>query len=204
MATNVSDPAARQYAQALLEIGQERNKIGAIFDELMAVDEAYRKDKAFRNFFTSPKVSPEMKWKIIKDSIGVKMSEEVRNFLGLLIQKRREALLDNIMDSFARYRDDVEHRVHVFVESAKPLGTAEKDQLANLIAKATGKTVALHDSVREELIGGLRIRIGDRLLDGTILRGLKELSSRIVGQDAEITGGMTRAEIDDLYERSRK
>ncbi len=198
MATNKSDPAAQQYAKALFMIGQEKQCLGQIYDDLDSITRCYREDPVFRGFFTSPKVPGELKQKVLKDSLK-NASEITRNFIELLIRKRREALLDNIMDAFGKYRDEVENRLHVWVESASPLTDADRHSITTRLSGSTGKTVVLNELVRPELIGGMRIRMGDNLVDNTIASRLSGLSARLAELDQHSTGGASPQEVDQLF-----
>lgn len=203
MATNKSDPAALEYAKALLQLGTEKNCLGHIFEDLEALNSAYRNDKVFRGFFTSPKVSQAFKVQVVKSALGGKIHEMTQNFLALLIRKRRETLLDNIVDALAKYRDESENRVHVWVEAARDLDSDQQASLTSQMAASTGKSVSLHIIVRPELLGGMRIRVGDKLLDSSLRRRLTDLSSRLMSRDSAFARSADAAEVDSLFERSK-
>jgi|GEM_PF-104236 len=201
MATNISDPVARQYANALYELASEKQCIQQVFDELSVLDQAYREDKAFRLFFTSPNVPEESKLAAIDASLA-EAHEMTRNFIGLLIRKGREALLDNIMDAFQRHRDEIESRVHVFVESARALEADMRDSLQREIASATKKEVVLHEETNADLLGGLRVRVGDKMLDASLRSRLRQLATAISASQGSSNVGMESA--DELYQASAK
>jgi F-type H+-transporting ATPase subunit delta len=201
MATNKSDPAAQQYAKALFMIGQEQKCLGQIYDDLSALTRCYREDPVFRNFFTSPKVPGELKQKVVADSLR-DASEITRNFVALLIRKRREPLLDNIMDAFGKYRDEVENRLHVWVETATAMSDSERHAVVSRLSGSTGKTVVLTEVVRPELIGGMRIRMGDSLVDNSIATRLAGLTARLAELDQHSIGSATPQDVDELFERA--
>lgn len=201
MATNKSDPTAQQYAKALFAIGTEKQCVGQVYDELSALTQVYREDSGFRNFFTSPKVPGELKEKAVLSALGG-AGEITRGFVTLLIRKRREALLDNIMDAFGTYRDDAESRVHVWVESAAALTEVERSGLVSELSKATHKTVSLHETVRPELLGGLRVRIGDSLLDNSLRSRLEALSANLAELDRLGVGDSALSDADELFSRT--
>lgn len=199
MAVNKSDPAALEYAKALLMIGQSKGCLGEIFEDLAALNEAYDSDPVFRGFITSPKVSQSIKVDVLEKALGGKIHEMTRNFLKLLIQKRREALLDNIVDAFQKYRDESENRAHVWVESAVALDDAQRDALKSKVAASTGKEVELHEIVNEQLLGGMRIRYGDHLLDSSLRRRITELSQKLLSREGGLERYASEDEVNAIY-----
>ncbi len=179
MATNVSEPVARMYAAALIEIGRERGVIGKIAEGLKLMSEAWQ-DAGFRDFFTSPRVNKESKAKAMTEALASNVAPEFMNFVLLLIKKRREPVFDNIVRAFEKYRDEAEGRTHAFVEAGSPFDEAEKEALKASLRKASGgKDVVLHYEDRPELLGGARVRMGDLLIDTTLKRRLLKLARQV-------------------------
>ncbi|MCA8940672.1 MAG: ATP synthase F1 subunit delta [Planctomycetes bacterium] len=199
MATNASDPAALQYARALFEVAQARNEVGTVFDELSALNTAYEQDLGFREFFTSPKISPERKHEIFTSSLGAKFTETVSNFVGVLMKKRRETLLDNICDAFGTYRDNAENRVHVWIESANELNEQVKLDLTSKLAASLGKEVSLHVRVEPTLLGGMRLRCGDRVIDNSLRTRVADLSHHLLGHGSQLVTFASAEEVENLY-----
>lgn len=179
MATNVSEPVARMYAAALLEIGRERGIVGKIHEGLHLLREAWN-DTAFRDFFTSPRVNKDQKAKVLTDVLQGKVAPEFLNFVLLLIKKRREPVFDNIVNQFEKYRDEAENRAHAFVEAGSPLDEGEKEALKDALRKASGgKEIVLHYEEKPDLLGGARVRMGDLLVDNTLRRRLSMLARKV-------------------------
>jgi len=172
---NVSRAVARVYAQALIDLGVAGGTLPRIVDDLHAVAALYDKDADFRGFFTSPRVEPAQKKKALDAAFQGKIGREVQGLLHLLVDKRREVVLDNIVDEFDRFRDLREGRIHVHVTSARPLEASEGQEVGRRLAKATGKSPELHEKVDARLLGGLIVKVGDRVLDGSLRRRLEGL-----------------------------
>jgi len=203
MATNVSDPAAREYANALFLVASEKGVVGTVFQDFSAVYHSYKHDKAFYTFFTSPKIPGETKRKLIDATFGPHIHQVTRNFLYLLVRKHRELLLDNVFDAFAKHRDVAENRVHAFVETASPADEALKARIKASIEAATGKKAEMHFEVAPHLIGGMRIKVGDKLLDNSLHRRLMALAGNLLNQDvlsAATLGGADDTE--ELFKRA--
>lgn len=185
--TNVSDPAAKVYAQALLQVGQEQELLGRIGEDLAAVSALYESDAWFRQFFTSPRIDRAAKWTAVESAFTDQVCRPVLGLLNLIIQKGRETLLDNIADQFVRYRDLAENRVHAFVTVAEAMSQQDLDTLRRRLEAASGKNVNLHETVDSSVLGGAAIRVGGKVIDRTLKRRLAELRTHLLKGMAERT-----------------
>jgi F-type H+-transporting ATPase subunit delta len=176
MATNPSDPVARMYAVALYETAHEKQQVGKAVEGLELINEAWQ-DKTFRDFFTSPRIPRETKISGMDEALRGKVSDEVLNFVKVLIIKGREPLFDNIVEMFHVYRDQAENRVHAWVESGSAFNEQELEQVKQQLSQASGgKEIVLHYDHKPELLGGARVRLGDKLIDNTLRTRLKHLA----------------------------
>jgi len=173
---NVSHAAARVYAKALFELGVEEKAVGRIYDELHAVHAAIRGlDPELRAFFNAPKLRREDKRRIINLAFEGKVGRPVLGLLNVLVQKRREPLFDNVVDEFGRYRDAHEGRVRARVTTAKKMDDDLAESLRAALEARTGKKVDLQQKVDPDVLGGIRVNLGDYVLDGTVRRGLENM-----------------------------
>ena len=175
MALESSAKAGRIYAQAIFDLARTRGTVGDVFTALEALGDLYSEHREFRSYFTAPKIPRDEKAKFL-DTAFPDLPDLVRNLLHILVQKRREGALDNIVDAFRKYRDEAEHRLHVHVTSAGPLPDAQRESLTKALSTRFPKqTIELHEAVDDSLIGGLLIRTGDRQVDGSIRTRLENL-----------------------------
>ena len=100
-------------------------------------------------------------------------------FLDVLFRKKREPLFDNILDQFVRFEDESENRIRVQVKSATPMADDLLESLKNRITMGSGKTVELETSVDPKLLGGAVIRVGDRLVDGSLRSRIRKLRKEL-------------------------
>src|SRR5918992_5140822 len=108
---NVSQAAARVYAQALFDIGLETGTVGQIYDDLQAAYNALNGlDADLRTFFNLPQFRRDAKRRIINLALEGKVGRPVLGLLNVLVEKRREPLLDNVVEEFDRYPDQHEGR----------------------------------------------------------------------------------------------
>jgi F-type H+-transporting ATPase subunit delta len=173
---NVSQAAARVYARALFDIGVETNSVGQIYDDLHAVHDALNGlDPDLRTFFFLPRFRREEKRRIVSLAFEGKVSRPVLGLLHVLVDKRREPLLDNIVEEFDRYKDVNENRVQARVVSAKKLDADLLEALRSALEQRTRKSVILSETIDPEVLGGLRVNVGDRVIDGTVRRSLQDM-----------------------------
>lgn len=173
---NVSEAAARVYAKALFDIGTETGSVGQIYDDLHAVHDTLNAlESDLRTFFNLPQFRRAEKRRIINLAFEGKIGRPVLGLLNILVEKRREPLLDNVVDEFDQYRDLHENRVKARVVTARKLDDDLLDALRSALEQRTQKSVVLTEVVDPEVLGGLRVNVGDRVLDGTVRRSLQDM-----------------------------
>jgi len=172
---NISQAVARVYAEALFDIGTKEGLLGEIYDDLRTVQAAAESGPEVNRFFNSPKLRRRDKKKILDEVFGEAVCRPVLGLLHVLVDKRREPVFDNVVDEFAKYRDEHEGRVHARVATAQALPDEQRERLVAALGKTTGRTVELHEKIDPAVIGGIRVNLGDYVLDGTVRRRLNEL-----------------------------
>jgi F-type H+-transporting ATPase subunit delta len=177
---NRSEPAARPYAEAVLNLAQQRGKAGAVLEELRAVMEVFRAEPRVWGVYTSPRVNREEKEAIVRKAFGGRVGEETLGLLLVLVRKGREPLFDNILGYFDRMWDVMANRVHVYVRSARPVDTAVAKALEAAVLEASGKTPVMHQETDASLLGGLVVRVNDIVVDGSLKARLRSLGSRLM------------------------
>jgi F-type H+-transporting ATPase subunit delta len=155
--------------------------VGRIFDDLNAVNAAIRGlDSDLQAFFNLPQFRRDDKREIINKAFEGKVGRPVLGLLHVLINKRRESLLDNVVAEFARYRDRHEGRVKASVTTARKLDADLVKALSAALEQRTKKSVDLEERIDPNVLGGIRVNLGDAVLDGTIHRGLQDMRRSLV------------------------
>ena len=173
---SISLAAARIYAKALFDIGAEGDSLDRISDELQAVQGAIAGlPPEQRVFFRLPQVRKEDKLQAIDRAFGDQVGRPVLGLLHVLVEKRRELLLEAIVTEFEGLLDDHYGRMQATVTTAHPLTDELADALRSALERQTQRQVVLHQRVDPSLIGGFRVRLGDLVVDGTLRRALSDM-----------------------------
>lgn len=173
---SISQAAARIYAKALFDIGVEGESLEGIADELHAVRDALDGlDPQLRVFFELPQLRRADKLQVVDQAFADKVGRPVLGFLHVLVAKRREPLLNAIVAEFDDLVDTQVGRVQATVHSAQPLDAELADALRAAIERQTQQHVVLEQRIDPSLIGGIRVSIGDTVVDGTLRRALSDM-----------------------------
>ncbi len=171
--------ATKRYAKALFQLAQEQGLVAETEIQLQAIVEAVDSDAQIRAFLAAPGISTEDKVKALASAFGDKASAILLNTISLLIERGRQAEIPSLLDAYRQVSGDALKRVDAVVTSATPLGEDEKNKLAAQFGTLTGKTVRVENVVDATLLGGLTVRIGDTLYDGSLRGKLDRLSKQL-------------------------
>jgi F-type H+-transporting ATPase subunit delta len=171
---------ARRYAKALFSLGQERVGAETILREVdELVDAARSTPQSQRALFTPlhPRAERRALIRALADRLGV--SPEVRAFGMLLVDENRMLLLSAIRDALRELVDRSAGRVQAIVKTARPLSDAQRARLEQVLSRRTRTQVQLAVEVDPDLIGGIVVRVGDLLLDGSLRTQLNSLAGSL-------------------------
>lgn len=169
---------ARRYATALYQEADANDVVDAVDDDVELLRDALAENNELSRFFDSPIISPEKKTQVVESLLKEKVAPLTLQFLRMLIRKDRETMLAAMLDQYRDLRDEQLGIVDVQARVAQPLSTDDREALKEALEARTGKTVRLHVEEAPELIGGVVIRIGDRVFDGSVRNKLSTLRER--------------------------
>jgi F-type H+-transporting ATPase subunit delta len=175
---------ARNYAEALLELARRAGDLQAWGQAVDDVANAVQSDRTLRLFLESPRVSAAEKNRIIGRAFDGQLPRLFVRFLQSLVSHRRQMLLPQIAREYHGLVDQVEGRLHANVTVASETSPAERRAIAAELSRAYGKDVVPHVTVNPSILGGIVVRIGDTVLDGSVRRRLATLRSRMLSQKA--------------------
>lgn len=186
MAANI---VARNYAQTLLALADRhggRPTVEAFARSLDEVVEAIRADRRIRAFLESPRVETEAKRQVLRAAFGGRVPDLFLRFLLVVVEKRREALLPRIAEAYHEEVDRALGQVRAEVVFAEEPDEALRREVVDALERRTGKTVLPRYTVDPALLGGVVIRVGDHVLDGSVLRRLRGMRRRLLEADLDV------------------
>ena len=171
---------AKNYAETLLELAQRSGDLRAWGDMLDSIADAMESDKRLRMFLESPRVSAQRKNEVLQKAYGGQLPRNFLRFLQALISHRRQMLVPEIAHAYKDLVDQVEGRVHASVTVARPADDADRELVVSQLSRVLGKQVVPHFHVNPSILGGVIVRVGDTVLDGSVRRRLATLRSRML------------------------
>ncbi|WP_199623553.1 F0F1 ATP synthase subunit delta [Paenibacillus alkalitolerans] len=167
--------AAKRYAKALFEVAKDKGAIEETQAQLAAVAEAIGGNAEVRAFFDHPNIGSDVKIRALKDAVGGKVSDHVMNALQLLVERGRGSAISAVLSAYISIADEALGRAKASVTSAFELTEEQQDEIARQFSALTGKKITVEPAVDPSLLGGVRIRIGDTLYDGSLATQLAEM-----------------------------
>ncbi|MBN1102690.1 MAG: ATP synthase F1 subunit delta [Deltaproteobacteria bacterium] len=174
----IGSKVSKRYAKALFSLAQEDGKIPAYGEDLKGFVKIFRDHPELARVVSSPVFTVEDRKSILeKVLVSTPLSSLVRNFLHLLLDRGRIGVVGSIQEHYEKLADEISNLARAEVIVARPLQADARARLERALGDLTSKTIKM--KVREDrgLIGGIVVRIGDLVLDGSIkthLRGLRE------------------------------
>ncbi len=172
---------ASRYARALVEVILEQKIDGEIArQQLRTIVDAVHESIELRRVWESPAVLPEQK-RAVLDAIARQIGavKPIRNFIAVLIDHRRIGMLDDIVRQFEIELDAQLGFTEVEVSSARPLSQEEKRRLEAEVERMTGKKVRARYSTSSELLGGVIVKAGSTIFDGSVRGQLEKMRQEL-------------------------
>jgi F-type H+-transporting ATPase subunit delta len=169
----------RRYATALHELAQAARATDRVQADLAALGERLAGDPTLLRQLQNPRVGRGRKRELVKGALG-QCHDLVRRTLLLLVDKGRGALLGEFAAVYGAVAQEAAGRQVAHVQSAAPLDDAMRQRLSQQLGQLTGKTVTLDEEVAAELLGGLRVVLGSKMIDGSVRRRLEQVRERML------------------------
>jgi F-type H+-transporting ATPase subunit delta len=171
---------AKRYALALFQLSKENNLLDQMEEELRVVKNVVTSSKDLNSVLKSPKVTIEKKKEIVKGSFA-KFNPLVLNTLMILIDRHREDQIAEVVDRFVDLANEERGIAEAKVYSIRPLTDEETKALsATFAAKVGKKSLRIENIVDTDILGGIKLRIGNRIFDGSLRGKLDRLERNLL------------------------
>jgi F-type H+-transporting ATPase subunit delta len=168
---------AKPYAQALYDAAAEQDALDRIVGDANQVVDLVQESEDFEQFLTNPILSPQFKSEMFQQLLSEAVHPLTLNFLLLLASKQRERFLVAILQAFLKLVDLKAGRVVAQVTSAVTLSDAQQASLVQQLSDYSGAEVRLDLSEDTAIKGGIIVRLGDTVFDGSVATQLQRLRS---------------------------
>jgi F-type H+-transporting ATPase subunit delta len=175
---------AGRYAKSLLDLAIERNELETVYKDILFLQDAFKSSREFVSLMKSPVIDVDKKERVFEAVTRGRISELTASFHRLLIRKGREAKLPEIIhafiDQYNKYKG-----IHIIkLTTAKPVSEEVKREIISKVQGQTQmKNIELKTEVKDDLIGGFVLEMGDTLVDASISYDLKAIKKQFLNND---------------------
>jgi F-type H+-transporting ATPase subunit delta len=174
------DSVARVYANSFYELGEEKGNILELIDEFKVFSELFKSDEAFNDLMLSPAFGKDDKHAIIKGALKDKVSEYTYNFISAIIENGRLEYAAKICDELYLIDDEMNNRMNICVTVTESLNTQLIDEFKKVLSNYFKKEITITEKIDNEILGGVVIMAGDKLIDASLLGQLNILRSNLL------------------------
>lgn len=172
---------SKTYAQALFELAVEEDKTLSFMEEAVGLLEVIRTSAEFGQFMNHPKIQKENKLEVVQNVFRDKISKEMLGFLVTIIEKDRYTDIEAILDDFIASVKEYNNIGTAYVTTAIAINDQEKQDIeSRLLATTRYRTIECIYDVDTNLIGGMVIKMGDRVVDSSIRTKLDKLQRELM------------------------
>tara|TARA_B100000575_G_scaffold157071_1_gene125405 strand:+ start:280 stop:837 length:558 start_codon:yes stop_codon:yes gene_type:complete len=183
MSTNksFSTETSERYSRALFEVSNEANELEKVESDIKHFQSLLGSSKEIKNFIHNPTQSKDNQKNVVKlISEKINFSKNLKNFIFLLIDKRRIFFVEKIINSFLKLCSLKRGEVKAALISSKELSETELEKISKDLSSSMGSTIKFDYKVDKDLIGGLKLQLGSFMIDTSIKNKLKKYEQKML------------------------
>ncbi|MBU5293079.1 F0F1 ATP synthase subunit delta [Anaerosalibacter bizertensis] len=170
---------SKRYALALFETGLELDKIEEFKNEISFISKVLEKEPDLEAVLIHPKITKDEKKNLVDSLFKGSVSQELLNFLYVIIDKRRERYIREI-DSYYHYLYNEEKNIlEATAITAVPMDRKAEDKLKIILSNKLGKNIVLKNVVDKEVVGGVMLKVENKIIDGTVKGQLESIEKNL-------------------------
>jgi F-type H+-transporting ATPase subunit delta len=178
-----NETIARNYASTLFDLARRHDSLESYAQGMDTVVRLLDQNPSFKLFLETPRIADRSKKEVLKKVFGPTLPRTLLNFLQVTIDKRRQRLLGLIGQEFHALLDEHLGRTHVTVTLARDPDPATLDELSRKLSTLLGREAIPHVRVKPGILGGVHLKAGDTVYDGTLRRRIKQLRRQLVSAE---------------------
>lgn len=171
---------ARNYAEALLDLAKRAKDLRGWGTLIQSIADAVERDPKLRLFLETPRVDAATKNNVLRKALADRAPSKFVRFIEAVVMRRRQMLIPEIAHEYMDLVDAAENRLHANVTVAREPDDKTRKLIADRLSKVFNKTVVPHVTVDKRIIGGVVVRVGDTVMDGSVRRKLGALKHRMM------------------------
>lgn len=171
----MAELVSKAYADALFSVAVEDNTIASMQSELDFIVSSFKEYPQFYEIVKMPNINKADKKAVLAETFGDKVSVEMLNFFKTLVDKNRIVDIDGIKAEFDARVDDYNKVLNVTVESVVSLSEEQIQALTQKLKDKTGKEIVLTSQVNPSLLGGMVVKMGEQVIDGSVKYKLESM-----------------------------
>jgi F-type H+-transporting ATPase subunit delta len=175
-----NETIARNYAVTLFELARRQDGLKSFAEGMDTVVGLLDQNPSFRLFLETPRIADREKKELLKKVLGNVLPRPLLNFLQVTVDKRRQRLLGLMAEEFHALLDEHLGRTHVTVTVAREIDPESLEELSRKLSAFLGREAIPHVRVKPAVLGGVHLRTGDTVYDGTLRRRIKQLRKQLV------------------------
>lgn len=175
-----SDPVVRGYAEALFQVVRAEESLDRVEEELTRLKNGLESNAEVKEFLSNLQISPEGKKSALFQIFGEKVSTITSNWINLVIDQGRQRRLPNIIEAFFALAQESREKITAEVITSVPLSEDLVQRLEKELSRASKKQVFLKPMVDESILGGVIVKIENKIIDGSVKHRLEEMKQEMV------------------------
>lgn len=172
----------RRYAQALYDVASSKGRVDQYIDDLKTIVKLIDESTDLNNVIHHPDISTKEKKKFFINLFKGKIDEDLLTFLLILIEKDRILFLREKLDELIQIDREHKNTIVVRVLTVRPLKDSQREAMIQKLSERYNKKIILEESLDPDLLGGIVIRVGDNLLDGSLRSSLDEMKKSMLNK----------------------
>lgn len=179
-AAGVESAIGRRYAHALFGSAEALGKTEEVGADLASLRDLLAAEPGLHRYLLAPRVPEAEKTAFLRRHLGQRVSDLTLRFLELLLRKRRMGQFESIEAAYHHRLREARNIVEATVVTAHPLGGDLLGRLRDSLSRRTGKTVELHHRIEPEVLGGMTVYMGGKVIDGSVSTRLRRLREALM------------------------
>jgi len=175
-----SDPLVKSYAEALFQVARAEETLDRVEEELTRLKKSLDSNAELREFLSNPQISSDGKKSALSQIFGEKISPITLHWMNMVVDQGRQRRLPTMIEAFLTLTEDARDKVTAEVITSIPLSEDLAKRLEQELSKITKKRVFLKPMVDDSILGGVIVKIENKVIDGSVKHRLEEIKNEMV------------------------